>query len=82
MTESVGDIDEQYGAWLTHNMIDEVRAEKDQSIAIRHMRQFLTRLDRLKPSEKKRVFDGVSVVLLAFIQSAQLPQDAGPRPHA
>lgn len=78
--ETTGDINEQYGAWLTQNMINDVRSAPDQSVAIRHLRTFLDAIDSLEPSVKQRTFDGVSCMLLAFIRCAQFPTD--PRPHA
>lgn len=73
--ETAGDINEQYGAWLAQNMINDVRSAPDQSVAIRHLEEFLQTVDGLSSSVKERAFGGVAVILLAFIRCAQIPAD-------
>lgn len=88
--ETSGDINEQYGAWIAQNMINDVRSAPDQSVAIRRLEEFLRAVDGLSPPVKERAFGGIAVILLAFIRCAQFPADPeppplsddGPRPRA
>lgn len=75
MTESAGDINEQYGAWLAQNMINDVRSAPDQSVAIQRLSEFLKTVDGLAHPVKERAFDGIAVILLGFIRYAQFPAD-------